>query len=446
MAHRRRALVICCHPPHKDPRVTWQISSLKNRYRVSVLSVGEKGKEAERQAYMADIEEYRSAIVLPTPRLSGAIGDIFTCLKYGIHDYLKARIARRETSFTAVLTLLLLTFRTFRVYFSVLKKEADQLEGNYDLIVASDLDALRVGVYVKSKWGGVLVFDSHENWSRNRPGSNWLHEYIMNIYQRRYVRPVDLVTTVSPLLVSHLSRTLRCNNVTLLPNAAPMRSDREGELATDHEERQAEFEAQLRALADGRLIVVFQGRVAPERGLREIVSAWKYIPEGEAILVMRAPDHPSTELKTVLGIAERSGTLGESVFLLPSVSEDNLIVAASAGDVGIIPYRPTFPNHVMACPNKLSQYMQAGLAIFSNDIPYVREIVEAAECGVIYGDEESPQEVAERIVLLQRDRTRLDELKVNARKYAHETFHWEMFYQQYAKDVDRKIAEIEGNC
>src|SRR3546814_5848658 len=77
-----------------------------------------------------------------------------------------------------------------------------------------------------------------------------------------------------------------------------------------------------------------------------------------------------------MALADANGMSGRSVFRLPSISESQLVSAARAADVGVIPYNPVFPNHVMACPNKLDQYMQAGIAILSNNIPYVRHIIE----------------------------------------------------------------------
>ena len=51
MTTKRRALVLCSHPPHKDPRIIWYIGSLKERFDVGVLYVDgfADGSSAPRQ-------------------------------------------------------------------------------------------------------------------------------------------------------------------------------------------------------------------------------------------------------------------------------------------------------------------------------------------------------------------------------------------------------------
>ena len=327
--------------------------------------------------------------------------------------------------------------------FVALRKGANRLEGVFDLIVANDLESVQAAIYIKRRHGGILVYDSHENWACVRPGTPRLYELAVNWYERRAARSVDLVTTVSPLLVEHLSRTLRHKDVMLLPNATPVYGSEQQTAREDRSETEKRFEAQVRALARGRLVVTFQGGVAPERGLKEIALAWQFVPEDEAILVIRAPDGPNAELDAVIDIAKTRGAFGRSIFCLPSVKEEDLISAAMSADVGIIPYKPTFPNHVMACPNKLSQYMQAGLAILSNDIPYVRKIVEDAKCGVIYTNLDGPEEIAAKIMMLRKKKERLDRFKKNSKRYAQEQFNWDRFYMHVEERMRRMVGDME---
>ena len=41
----------------------------------------------------------------------------------------------------------------------------------------------------------------------------------------------------------------------------------------------------------------------------------------------------------------------------------------------IIPYEPDHVNNRFSCPNKLSQYLAAGLPVITNQLDFVREIV-----------------------------------------------------------------------
>ena len=325
-----------------------------------------------------------------------------------------------------------------RGLFYAFQREALRFEHGFDLIVANDLDTLPIGAYIKERNGGILIYDSHENWGCVRPDTPRLYELGVRLIERRYAGHADLVTTVSPLLVRHLEQNLRHQRVILLPNAAPWIPGDEPERAADRWYGMNDpFSAQVRALAQGRVVATFQGRVTLERGLREIVAAWAHVPENRAILIIRTPEIPNTELEAVIKVATANGTFRKTVFHLPSVSENELISAARSTDIGIIPYKPTFANHIMACPNKLSQYMQAGLAVFSNDIPYVRNIVEEAKCGAIYSTSEGPERIADSFTALCGDQSKLDQMKSNSIRYVREKYNWDAFYFRLEKEVER---------
>ena len=83
------------------------------------------------------------------------------------------------------------------------------------------------------------------------------------------------------------------------------------------------------------------------------------------MLLLRGNDH--AHKSSCIRLAESLGLKDVGVFFPPPVRETSLIAAAAAADVGVIPYMPTIINFRYCCPNKLSQYMQAGLPIMAGN-------------------------------------------------------------------------------
>lgn len=294
---------------------------------------------------------------------------------------------------------------------AILKHARESPEGP-DVVHAHDPDALLAAAVLKRKYGCRVVFDAHESGPdaylvRPRP------RRIFFSYLGQMMRFVDTGLTVSDQLAAELSARHRLP-FACIPNAAPIE-----ECTANHADA-----ALVDKLARGRLKFLFQGGFAPERGVELLLRQWPLIDAESCALFIRGP--MNAYRSHLLNCAEETGELGQSIFFLDSTPERELISAARLADVGIIPYLSHVPNHHFACPNKLSQYMQAGLAILSTDLPFVRGIVEQAECGLIY-DDNRESGFAEMATELSLDRAKLSAMRANARGYALGQYNYQAF-------------------
>ena len=283
-----------------------------------------------------------------------------------------------------------------------------------DIIHANDLLALLPGVIAKDQFKIRLIYDAHEDYPGQDPSSPWYLSGIQRWLEAKLIHCADTVVTVSPPLAQYFERIYNVPRVYSVPNAAPyipLTGDRN--------------RYSIREVAKGRVSVLFQGNFGPNRGIEQIIDAWSSIEECKAVLFIRGPNSPAKI--NAIDRAARTKNLNRSVFFLESVDEDDLIEAASVADIGLIPYLPTHPCHKFACPNKLSQYMHAGLMILSSNLDYVKEVVEKSECGLIYDPSDMNTFIA-AVTKVSDDRKLLTKFQINAKKYGHEHFHWGAFY------------------
>jgi glycosyltransferase involved in cell wall biosynthesis len=183
------------------------------------------------------------------------------------------------------------------------------------------------------------------------------------------------------------------------------------------------------------IIFLFQGAFAPGRGLEQLISSWQFV-DPRARLLLRGLESEFKE--TAIEVARSLGLLDRSVFFPRGVSEDRLVAAAGEADVGLIPYEPISINNRLSCPNKLSQYLAAGLPVICNQLDFVRAVVVDNGIGSAV-DFRDPKAVAAVVNDLVSAPDRLQAMARQARKYFETQFHWEYVFDP----VRREILDIE---
>ena len=80
-----------------------------------------------------------------------------------------------------------------------------------------------------------------------------------------------------------------------------------------------------------------------------------------------------------------------------------MVPAAAQADIGIFLLSNSTTHARFAMPNKVFEYIQAGLMVISSDLPEIRRLIEAADCGLLL-ERDTPQAIAACLASLSAPR------------------------------------------
>jgi glycosyltransferase involved in cell wall biosynthesis len=454
---KSRVLMICAHEPMADPRISWAARSASAAFKVTVLGFAPDRCDYPDFRGAGDYEIVRlhrnsvgiirylwllkdvpppalsavlaTLIVLGSPFLAGADA-VLSLASKALRDASASRSASsclkgaNETSTSGLAQIRRnLLLRRVRFIFALMRNQfapaadvfglwIDRIGRKPDVVHCNDIDTLLVGILAKKRFGSRIVYDAHEFFPQSHPEGHWLDIKLFMAIERYLVRKADAVVTVNPMLAEVFRKTYDLPRVYSVPNAEWWVEPRDRPL----------MKSTMTAAAPGRIKVLFQGRFAGGRGIEELIEGWAQVDGKKAALFLRGPDNSWRQ--GAIELARKLGLLNKSVYFLDAVPEHMLVPAAAEADIGVIPYKPLITNDRFACPNKLSQYLHAGLMVVANELPYVKSVIQAASAGLIY-DSSDPSSLADIMRRIVADRELVRRCQENALRYAKETFNWQ---------------------
>jgi glycosyltransferase involved in cell wall biosynthesis len=94
-----------------------------------------------------------------------------------------------------------------------------------------------------------------------------------------------------------------------------------------------------------------------------------------------------------------------------------------SADAGLSLDKNTNLNYQFSLPNKLFDYLSAGIPVIATDLPEIAKIINEFRCGILVAKPD-PEEISKAIIKLRDNKSLLKELKTNA-VVASESINWE---------------------
>lgn len=164
--------------------------------------------------------------------------------------------------------------------------------------------------------------------------------------------------------------------------------------------------------------VAYVGGIAENRGIREMVKAMSQLDLRKQGRLRLAGLFMSGDLER-----EVKATPGwTNVDFLGWRSRNELADLLGNSRVGLVLFHPE-PNHVEAQPNKLFEYMSAGIPVVASDFPLWRDIVDGAGCGLLV-DPLDPNAIASAIKYLLTHPGEANAMGERGRRAVQERYNW----------------------
>jgi len=289
-----------------------------------------------------------------------------------------------------------MTKRVWEVYKKALTVDAD-------IYHFHDPELLPIGRKLKRK-GKKVIYDAHEDLPYDIMVKLWIPIYLRKIcsvilkkVEHHYVRNLDGVITVMEPIKRRLQQINK--NVIVCSNYASLN----------------EF-AETPAWNGNKNKICYIGGISKIRGIVQVIEAAEKVNIGLELAGEFSSRDFGEELKSMSGwkVVNYYGVVDRTRLR-------DIFSSCLAGMVTFIPSR----HNMDASPNKIFEYMAAGIPVIASNLPYAEKILLPARSGICVNPESS-EEIANAIRFLIENPVMVKEMGENGRRAFEEKYNWQI--------------------
>jgi glycosyltransferase involved in cell wall biosynthesis len=271
-----------------------------------------------------------------------------------------------------------------------------------DLYHIHDPELLPIGLKLK-RLGKIVIFDAHEDAPKQMLSKPYLNPFLLKIiskslafYEAYTCKRFDGIITATPFIKDKFmkinKRSLDINNYPVL-----------GELLSEVDWESKENK------------ICYVGAISEIRGIKQAVEAFDKTELAKLLLV---GEFNEPALKEEVSSYKGWRNIVEVGFL----SRGDVSEIMGKSKAGLVTFLPV-PNHVYAQPNKMFEYMSAGLPVIGSNFHYWKEIIEGNNCGICVNPTD-PSSIAEGVDYILSNPDEAKQMGENGRQAVVEKYNW----------------------
>lgn len=253
-----------------------------------------------------------------------------------------------------------------------------------------------------------LVYDARElETGRNFSGSHLAAFYrrIWALPEKIFIRQTDAAFTVNESIADELVRLYRIPRPAVVMNCPEY-------LPVPRTNRLRE---EMKIPADQK-ILLYQGLIARGRGIERLIQSIQLLTDISVVALGEGPALEEYRDQVSSGQWKR-------VYLPGKVALAELPSYTASADIGVLLIEDTCLSYHLSLPNKLFEYIHAGLPVIASDLPEIARVVSMHQIGEVVKPDD-PQDIASAISRLLNDPVRYSQYRSNT-KTAAANFTWE---------------------
>jgi glycosyltransferase involved in cell wall biosynthesis len=248
-----------------------------------------------------------------------------------------------------------------------------------DLLVSNDLDTLLPNFIVGRLRNIPLAYDSHEYFTETPELVN--RKFIQSIWkaiERFVLTRINCMITVNES-IAQLFRQKYGIEVVVVRNIPQQRT-----------QIPLKSRAEL-GLPEDKIVLILQGSgINVDRGAEEMVLAMQYLTDVVLVLIGNGDAMP------LIRKLITKNQLEDKVLLFPKMNYDEMMCYTHVADVGLTLDKDTNMNYRFSLPNKLFDYIYAGIPVLATPLVEIKSIIERYQIGGFI-DSHEPQHMADQI-------------------------------------------------